>query len=142
MGEDFTPHNPYLAVDAIIDYEGKIVLVKRKNPPVGWALPGGFVEYGEPTETAVEREAREETGLDFWDHEEWKVFSEPERDPRQHVVTVCFVGQGKGQPEAGSDAGELKFLDLESKWPDLVFDHEKILSEYVEDYVEGGRNNG
>ncbi len=132
MNKDFTPHNPYLAVDAIIDYEGQIVLVKRKNPPVGWALPGGFVEYGEAVETAIEREVKEETGLDFWDYEQWRVFSHPSRDPRHHTVTVCFTGQGKGKLEAATDAAEVKLLDLDEKWPELVFDHEEILTAYAE----------
>ncbi len=139
--KNFTPHNPYLAVDAIIRYEEGIVLVKRKNPPLGWALPGGFVEYGESVETAVEREVREETGLELEDIKQWKVFSRPERDPRKHVVTVCFTAEGKGKLKAATDVKEAQVWSPDRRIPELAFDHEQILEQYLQEY-EGGDNDG
>ena len=137
-----TPRNPYLAVDAAIEYENGIVLVKRKNPPIGWAFPGGFVKYGETVEAAVKREVREETGLRLIDYEQWKVFSEPDRDPRQHVVSVCFVGQGRGKLVASTDAEETALWQRGEQLPRLVFDHQQILMEYLEKFSKGGEADG
>ncbi|MGM0380848.1 MAG: NUDIX domain-containing protein [bacterium] len=125
------PETPVLAVDAIIQSGDKIALVKRKNPPHGWALPGGLVEIGETVEEAVVREIEEETGLELVNFSQWHVFSEPDRDPRQHTVSVCFVGEGDGELQAGTDAGQVEFFTLEmDKLPPLAFDHKKIISKF------------
>ncbi|MCM8831655.1 MAG: macro domain-containing protein, partial [Candidatus Omnitrophica bacterium] len=81
---------PYLTVDGIVEYKDGIVMVERSNPPFGWALPGGFVDYGETVEEAVVREVKEETGLDFLDARQFNVYSDPKRDPRFHTVSVVF----------------------------------------------------
>jgi len=118
-----------LTVDAIIPYEGKIVLIKRLNEPFRnhYALPGGIVEYGESVEEAVLREVEEETGLKGKIHSLVGVYSDPKRDPRGHYVSVCFVVLPiGGELKAGSDAKELGLFSLE-KLPKLAFDHEKMI---------------
>lgn len=133
-GKKVTPETPVLAVDAILKSGDSIVLVKRKNPPHGWALPGGLVEVGETVEEAVSREIKEETGLDLANYFQWHVFSDPERDPRQHTVSVCFVGEGRGKISAGSDAGRAEFFPLKlDELPPLAFDHKKIISKFIDD---------
>jgi len=134
----FAPKTPYLAVDGIIklfDEKGNfkgVVLIERKNPPVGLALPGGFVEIGETVEEAVVREIKEEVNLDFEIERVLGVFSKPNRDPRFHVVSVVFVGKAKGQPKASSDAKEAKVYKLEEiPWEKLVFDHAEILRKFL-----------
>ena len=127
------PRNPYLTVDAIIEVDGKIVLIERKNEPFGWALPGGFVEYGESLEEAVVREVKEETGADFIDITQFHAYSEPNRDPRQHVVSVVFTGKANGELKAADDAKNLALVGPESlKKYDIMFDHMKIISDYME----------
>lgn len=128
---------PYLAVDVIVQlWEGDrfkgIVLVERKNPPVGLAIPGGFVEVGESVEAAAVREIKEETGLDVKLRRLLGVYSEPDRDPRFHVVSVVFVGDAEGDPQAGSDAKEVKVFRIEDVPLDrLVFDHSRIILDYL-----------
>ena len=128
---------PYLAVDVIVQlWEGDrfkgIVLVERKNPPVGLAIPGGFVEVGESVEAAAIREIKEETGLDVKLRRLLGVYSEPDRDPRFHVVSVVFVGDAEGTPQAGSDAKEVKVFKIEDVPLDrLVFDHSRIILDYL-----------
>ena len=125
--------NPLLTVDIIIDIPGKgIVLIERKNPPHGWALPGGFVDWGETLESAALREAREETGLDVHDLKQFHAYSDPKRDPRHHTVTVVFSGAGGGEPKAADDAENLEIFSLESLPENLAFDHALILSDYSE----------
>jgi ADP-ribose pyrophosphatase YjhB (NUDIX family) len=125
--------NPFLTVDIIIHVPEKgIVLIERKNPPYGWALPGGFVDYGETVESAALREAREETGLDVVDLKQFHAYSDPKRDPRHHTVTVVFSGSGIGNPEAADDAKNLKIFPLENLPENLAFDHALILSDYSE----------
>ena len=125
---------PRLAADTIIRMEGfpaSVVLVKRKFPPEGWAIPGGFVEYGETVEGAAVREAWEETTLQVKLLRQFHVYSDPGRDPRGHIVTVCFTGRKKrGKLKADTDASEVACmkLDVISKL-DLAFDHEKILTD-------------
>jgi ADP-ribose pyrophosphatase YjhB (NUDIX family) len=128
-----TPENPLLTVDAIIEIEDGIILIKRKNPPPGWAIPGGFVDYGESLEEAVEREALEETGLSVKNLTQMHTYSDPCRDPRFHTVTTVFIGRAKGKPKAGSDAQKAKvFKPHEWEKIELAFDHRKVLSDYLQ----------
>lgn len=122
---------PKLAVDCIILLDNKVLLIKRKNRPKGWALPGGFVNYGETVEAAVRREVKEETGLDIVDLNQFRVYSDPKRDPRGHCVSVVFVAKGKGNPNAGDDAKDFCLVELQDvDKVKLVFDHPKILADY------------
>jgi len=116
-------------VDAIILIKDSIVLIRRRNPPFRgmWALPGGFVEYGETVEHAVRREAKEETGLDVEIERLVGVYSDPDRDPRGHTVSICFLCRPVGGSlKANTDSVDVKEFKL-SKIPRLAFDHEKIL---------------
>lgn len=122
------PVTPLLTVDALIIYKGKLVLVKRKNPPYQgyFALPGGFVEVGETVESAVVREAKEETGLDIEIIKLLGVYSDPSRDPRGHTVSICYLSKGSGTLKAGSDAKDVGLFCL-NEIPKLAFDHNKII---------------
>jgi ADP-ribose pyrophosphatase YjhB (NUDIX family) len=123
-----------LAVDCIILVEGRVLLIHRRNPPLGWALPGGFVEYGETVEDAVRREMKEETGLELEDLRQFRVYSDPARDPRGHMVSVVFAARGLGKPEAGDDADRYRLIDLNDiPEPELVFDHAQILRDFREE---------
>ncbi len=119
---------PLLAVDAIILFREGIVLIRRVNPPYQgcYALPGGFVEVGESTEDAVRREAKEETGLEIDLLGLVGVYSDPARDPRGHVVSICYLAWGRGTLQSGSDAGSAEIFPL-NRLPPLAFDHEKII---------------
>lgn len=125
------PKTPYLTVDCIIRYEGGIVLVERRYPPAGWALPGGFVEIGETVEDAVSREVREETGLELENLEQFHVYSDPKRDPRFHTVSVVFTAQGKGVLRGGSDAKKTRVFQLDDLPETIPFDHRKIIQDYI-----------
>jgi len=120
---------PKLAVDALVLRNDEILLIKRKNPPYGWALPGGFVDYGESVEDAVKRELKEETCLDTFYLKQFKVFSDPKRDPRMHIVSVVFQVWTDGIPKAADDAKKVKFFNL-NELPDLAFDHQKIINDF------------
>jgi len=109
-----------------------IVLIKRKNPPFGWALPGGFVDYGERLESAAIREAAEETSLNVSLFCQLGAYSDPSRDPRHHTISVVFVARGAGVPKAGDDAVDIGVFDQASLPRPLAFDHEKILKDYFE----------
>ncbi|MBM3246491.1 MAG: NUDIX hydrolase [Candidatus Omnitrophica bacterium] len=123
---------PFTTVDAIIEIGDGIVAIKRSNPPFGWALPGGFVDYGESLEEAVTREAKEETNLDLINLKQFHTYSEPTRDPRFHTIGTVFIAQGKGSPKAGDDAGALKVIKLsEIKDLDFAFDHKQIIQDYL-----------
>lgn len=125
--------NPFLTVDIIIEIPGRgIVLIERLNPPHGWALPGGFVDYGESLEDAARREAREETGLELEKLEQFRAYSDPERDPRHHTATVVFTAVGLGTPKAADDARHLAVFDIGALPNVLAFDHGLILSDYIE----------
>jgi ADP-ribose pyrophosphatase YjhB (NUDIX family) len=125
---------PRLAVDCIVMVGGKVLLIHRRNAPVGWALPGGFVEYGETVEDAVRREMKEETGLALDRLRQFRVYSEPGRDQRGHTVSVVFVAQGVGRPEAGDDADRYRLVDLNDiPEAELVFDHAQILRDFRDD---------
>lgn len=121
--------NPVPTVDIIIEVGTEIVLIKRKNPPYGWALPGGFVDYGESYETAAVREAEEETGLVVKNLQQFRTYSDPNRDPRQHTASTIFIAQAGQKPTAGDDAAEAELFTKETL-PELVFDHGKIISDY------------
>ncbi len=122
---------PFLTVDGIIEYESGIVLIERSNPPLGWALPGGFVDYGESVEDAVVREVKEETSLEFRDIKQFKVHSKPDRDPRFHTVSVVFTGVGKGELKADSDAKGAEIFSLDKIPQNMAFDHREIIAEYI-----------
>lgn len=124
------PVTPLLTVDIIILAERKLVLIQRLNPPYQgyWALPGGFVDIGETVENAAIREAKEETGLDVELKELVGVFSDPDRDPRGHTVTICFIAKGYGKLKASSDARYAALFAPElNDLPPLAFDHKKII---------------
>jgi len=121
--------NPIPTVDIIIEVGTDIVLIKRKNPPYGWALPGGFVDYGESYETAAAREAEEETGIIVQNLRQFRTYSDPDRDPRQHTASTIFIAQADTAPVAGDDAAEAGLFTKENL-PDLVFDHGKIVADY------------
>jgi 8-oxo-dGTP diphosphatase len=123
--------NPLPTVDAIIEMpDGAIVLIERKNSPYGWALPGGFVDYGESVECAVIREAKEETCLDVQLIEQFYAYSDPNRDPRHHTISIVFIAAARGIPRGGDDA-KVAGAFRESEIPSpLVFDHARILRDY------------
>lgn len=135
-----TSRSPRLAVDLIIEVEGdRIVLIRRRNPPHGWALPGGFVEYGESLEAAAVREAKEETGLDIELIGQLHTYSEPTRDPRGHTVSTVFIARARGTPRAGDDAGDVRTVRPMEPASPLAFDHEKVLADYLAFRRERGR---
>jgi 8-oxo-dGTP diphosphatase len=123
---------PLLAVDCIILFEGGVVLIKRGNPPFQgcYALPGGFVEIGESIEEAVTREALEETGLDIELLRLVGVYSDPRRDPRGHVVSICILSRGMGKLASGSDARSAEVFGLDGL-PELAFDHRKMIDDAI-----------
>ncbi len=123
--------NPFLTVDIIIELAGgAIVLIERKNPPHGWALPGGFVDYGESAEAAAVREAKEETSLDVHLVEQFHTYSDPNRDLRHHTVSTVFIGTADGLPRAADDAKTARVF-VEGKLPGpIAFDHSQILTDY------------
>lgn len=123
--------NPLPTVDIIIEVAGGIVLVQRKNEPLGWALPGGFVDYGETLEHAAGREAREETSLSISNLRLLGCYSEPDRDPRHHTISTVYVATGEGMPRAGDDAAGLGIFPLTALPEPLCFDHQKILADYA-----------
>lgn len=127
-----TFRNPFPTVDVIIRMDDKIVLIERKNEPKGWALPGGFVDYGESFETAAIREAKEETGLELENLRQFGAYSDPGRDPRQHNVSVVFTADGSGTLEGADDAAHAELFPLDALPSPLCFDHGKILEDYRE----------
>jgi ADP-ribose pyrophosphatase YjhB (NUDIX family) len=125
-----TPRNPFLTVDIIIEIEGGIILIKRANPPPGWAIPGGFVDYGESIEDAARREAKEETGLDISLARQFHTYSDPKRDKRHHTVSTIFIAAASGTPSSGDDANEVKIFYRDNLPEDIAFDHKQILEDY------------
>ena len=121
-----------LTVDCIIEIEGKIVLIKRENPPFGWAIPGGFVDEGETVEDTVRREMKEETNLSLENLKQLHVYSDPARDPRGHTVSVVFTAVGVGEPKAQDDAVEIGLFTEYTLPDDIAFDHRKILTDYFQ----------
>lgn len=128
-----TYRNPVPTVDiiiALIDRPHRpIILIERRNEPFGWAIPGGFVDYGESVEAAARREAQEEVGLQVELIEQFQVYSDPSRDPRQHTLSVVFLAEAAGEPQAADDA---KNLGVFESWRsvELCFDHDQILRDY------------
>lgn len=129
-----TYRNPVPTVDIIIELierpDRPIVLIERQNPPLGWALPGGFVDYGESVETAAVREALEETSLSVELIEQFYVYSDPDRDPRQHTLSVVFIASAIGEPKAADDAKNLQLFEPWRLPKQLCFDHDRILKDY------------
>ena len=131
MVEMTNRRQPALTVDVIVREGKKVLLVRRKNEPFKgkWALVGGFVEYGEKVEEAAKRECKEETGLEIELERLVGVYSDPDRDPRGHVVSICFLARVVGgKLKAGSDAGDAKFFER-IPWKQLAFDHAQILKD-------------
>ncbi len=122
--------NPLLTVDIIIETAQGILLIERRNPPYGWALPGGFVDYGESLEKAARREAEEETSLHVKLKEQFYSYSDPDRDPRHHTVTTVFIAGGEGEPGANDDAVRVAFFREDTLPSPVVFDHRRILRDY------------
>ncbi|MCG2711115.1 MAG: NUDIX hydrolase [Candidatus Omnitrophica bacterium] len=122
--------NPLPTVDIIIEYDGGVVLIERMNPPYGWAIPGGFVDYNESLEAAALREAKEETNLTVSNLKQFHAYSAPERDPRGHTIANVFTGQGKGELSAASDAQNAAVFFFENLPKTIAFDHRKILDDY------------
>ncbi len=124
--------NPTPTVDCIVELPGdRIVLVKRKNPPLGWALPGGFVDTGEALHAACVREVREETGLHVALSEQFFTYSDPARDPRKHTLSTVYIGQAEGEPLGADDAAEARAFHLEAIPAPLCFDHGVIVADYL-----------
>ena len=135
--------NPKPTVDAVIDLGAGVVLIRRKNPPLGWALPGGFVDEGERVEAAAVREAQEETGLDITLDDLLYVYSDPARDTRMHTLSIVFTAHASGTPRAADDAADVRVVSheqlrslLQQAAPELdglplAFDHADILRDYV-----------
>jgi len=129
--------NPTPTVDIIIAVDGGIVLIMRRNEPVGWAIPGGFVDYGESLEEAAVREAWEETSLDVILDGQLKTYSRPDRDPRQHTISTVFMARATGTPIAADDAAQIGVFTEETLPEPLMFDHGEILTDYFR-FMRGG----
>ena len=129
--------NPVPTVDIIIEMGSGIVLIRRKNYPFGWAIPGGFVDYGESLEEAALREAEEETSLKVELLFQLGAYSDPSRDPRQHTISVVFGARADGKPVAADDAEDIGIFDSSSIPNDLAFDHGKIIRDYYRRMDQG-----
>ena len=130
MKNSSNPRNPLPTVDIIIKRNGGILLIRRKNMPEGWALPGGFVDYGESLEHAAIREAKEETGLDVHLLKQFHSYSEPSRDPRHHTISTVFIAEAAGTARAGDDAKEVGSFSRDNLPEQIVFDHRDIIHDY------------
>ncbi len=142
MSQDGPYKNPTPTVDALIELDGRpgtVVLIQRANEPVGWAIPGGFVDEGEFLVDAAVREAKEETGLDIEVIELFHVYSDPTRDPRKHTVSTVFIGHAAGLPAGSDDAADARVFALDALPSPIVFDHATILADYVAYRATGKR---
>jgi 8-oxo-dGTP diphosphatase len=134
------PRGPSPTVDVVIALPGdRVVLVRRRHPPEGWALPGGFVDEGETLEAAAIREAREETGLDVTLTDLLYVYSDPRRDPRRHTVSAVFLGRAAGEPVGGDDAAEASAVRWDALPAPIAFDHADILADARRFLLTGAR---
>lgn len=125
-------NTPYVTVDMIIELSDGVVVIERRNPPYGWALPGGFVDIGESLEDAARREAKEETNLDLKDMRQMHTYSDPKRDPRFHTVSTVFIAQGVGQAQSGDDAKNLKIVPYADLMTiEYAFDHKEVVRDYL-----------
>ena len=134
------PRNPAPTVDAVILLPGdRVVLVRRRNPPHGWALPGGFVDEGERLDRAAVREALEETGLAVTLQEQFHTYSDPRRDPRRHTLSTVFLARAEGEPAGGDDAAEARAFPWDALPSPIVFDHAEILADVRRYLLTGAR---
>ena len=124
------PAPPVPTVDVIIEVEDRIVLIRRKHPPPGWAIPGGFIDAGERAQDAAVREAMEETGLRVTLTGLLGVYSDPARDPRRHTISTVYIGKAEGMPSGGDDAAEARLFSESDLPSPLAFDHARILADY------------
>ena len=128
--------SPFPAVDIIIEMidrpERPIILIERHHRPYGWAIPGGFMDYGEPAEATARREAMEEIGLEIELVDLLQVYSDPARDERQHTISVVYIATAKGEPKAGDDAKDAKIINVWEIPSNLCFDHDRILHDYLQ----------
>jgi ADP-ribose pyrophosphatase YjhB (NUDIX family) len=131
--------NPLPTVDILIEIGGGIVLIERKNPPHGWAIPGGFVDYGESLETAAVREAKEEISLDVKLVEQFHSYSDPKRDARGHTISTVFIAKASGTPKGADDAKSAAIFREYSLPAPLAFDHAQILRDYFRYKKTGAR---
>jgi 8-oxo-dGTP diphosphatase len=126
--------NPVPTVDIIVELSDRphrpIILIERQNPPLGWAIPGGFVDYGESVEAAARREAQEEIGLQVKLISQFHAYSDPNRDPRQHTISIVFIATATGEPQAADDAKALGVFEHWQIPTNLCFDHNQILRDY------------
>lgn len=129
--------NPVPTVDIIIEKDGGIVLIKRGNSPYGWALPGGYVDYGESLEDAARREASEETSLEITGLRLLGCYSDPARDSRQHNISTVFVATGCGTLRAGDDAAAAAVFSTSTLPTPLCFDHGQIINDYLKRKADG-----
>jgi len=129
--------NPFPTVDVIIELPEGLVLIERKNEPLGWAIPGGFVDYGESLESAALRESREETSLEVTDLRLLGCYSDPARDRRSHNISTVYVARATGTPRAGDDAAGLAVFPSDALPEPLCFDHGQILADYLKRKREG-----
>ena len=133
MGTEHPYRNPLPTVDVLISVRPRsVVLVKRRNPPLGWAIPGGFVDWGESLEDAARREAKEETGLTVTLVRQFHTYSDPERDPRHHTVSTVFLATAEGEPQGADDALEARVFSWDALPEALAFDHGKILRDWFD----------
>jgi len=134
------PPGPSPTADVVILLPGdRVVLVERKYPPPGWALPGGFVEVGETMEAAAVREAKEETGLDVRLVDLVGLYSDPRRDPRRHTVTAVYLGRAEGEPAGGDDAAQARAFAWDALPSPIAFDHAEVLRDARRLVLTGAR---
>lgn len=125
-----TTGHPVPTVDIIIEVGKRIILIRRKYPPPGWAIPGGFVDIGETVGQAALREAMEETGMRIRLTSLLGVYSDPGRDSRKHTISTVYIAEAEGLPSAGDDAAEARLFGEENLPSPLAFDHAQILADY------------